>query len=105
MAAEAPAMRVTEGVGVAGRYRLEQPLARGGMGSVWVAQHTQLDAPVAVKFMDPLPASSSAARARFEREAKAAAQINSPHIVSVHDYGIEDDTPFLVMELLHGEDL
>jgi serine/threonine protein kinase len=98
-------MHITKGVVVAGRYRLEKPLARGGMGSVWVAQHTQLDAPVAIKFMDSTLASSAPARARFEREAKAAAQIQSPHIVNVHDYGIEDDTPFLVMEMLHGEDL
>jgi serine/threonine protein kinase len=98
-------MRIAEGEVVAGRYRLEKPLARGGMGAVWVARHRQLDSRVAIKFMDPTLASSSAARARFEREAKSAAQIHSPHVVHVYDYGVEEDTPFLAMELLDGEDL
>ena len=90
---------------VAGRYRLEQPLARGGMGSVWVARHLQLESQVAIKFMDAAVADSPTARARFEREAKAAAQIHSPHVVTIHDYGVASGTPFLVMELLEGEDL
>ncbi len=98
-------MEIAEGEVVAGRYVLEKPLARGGMGAVWVARHLQLDSHVAIKFMGPTFAASSAARLRFEREAKAAAQIHSPHIVHVYDYGIEGDTPFLVMELLDGEDL
>ncbi|MFO0757188.1 MAG: serine/threonine-protein kinase [Byssovorax sp.] len=87
------------------KYRLESPLARGGMGAVWRARHLQLDVPVAVKFMDPESAASPVSRARFEREAKAAAGLKSPHIVSVHDYGLEGDLPYLVMELLQGEHL
>src|SRR5580658_3928394 len=75
------------------------------MGSVWIARHVQLGSLAAVKFMDPVYASSAAARERFEREARAAAQLQSPHVVQVHDYGIEDDTPYIVMELLQGEDL
>ena len=93
------------GVIVGGRYRLQRVLARGGMGSVWVGWHTQLDVPVAVKFMDPSLAADPAARERFEREAKAAAQLRSPHVVQVLDYGVENDRPFLVMERLEGEDL
>jgi eukaryotic-like serine/threonine-protein kinase len=93
------------GVIVGGRYRLQRVLARGGMGSVWVGWHTQLDVPVAVKFMDPLLAADPAARERFEREAKSAAQLRSPHVVQVLDYGVENDRPFLVMERLEGEDL
>ncbi|WP_437282962.1 protein kinase [Sorangium sp. So ce375] len=96
---------LAEGSVVAGRYRLERMLARGGMGAIWVARHLQLDAVVAVKLMAPEYAASSTARARFEREARAAAQLKIPNVVHVHDYGIEDDTPFLVMELLDGEDL
>jgi eukaryotic-like serine/threonine-protein kinase len=96
---------IEEGSVFAGRYRLERALARGGMGSVWVAQHTQLDVHLAIKFMDPTFAASSDARSRFEREAKAAAKLQSPHVVQVHDYGVEDNTPFIVMELLVGEDL
>ncbi|WP_437747515.1 serine/threonine-protein kinase [Sorangium sp. So ce1504] len=96
---------LAEGSVVAGRYRLERMLARGGMGSIWVARHLQLDATVAVKLMAPEYAASSTARARFEREARAAAQLKLPNVVHVHDYGLEGDTPFLVMELLDGEDL
>ncbi|MEO7328098.1 MAG: serine/threonine-protein kinase [Minicystis sp.] len=90
---------------VGAKYRLETPLARGGMGAVWIARHIQLDVTVAVKFMDPACASSSLARARFEREAKAAASLHSPHIVAVRDYGVEGNSPYLVMELLKGENL
>ncbi|MGK3983763.1 protein kinase [Sorangium sp. So ce136] len=96
---------LAEGSVIAGRYRLERMLARGGMGSIWVARHLQLDASVAIKLMAPEYATSTTARARFEREARAAAQLKIPNVVHVHDYGIADDTPFLVMELLEGEDL
>ena len=88
-----------------GRYRLERPLAQGGMGEVWRAWHTKLDIPVAVKRMSPALAASASARARFEREAKAAARLSSPHVVEVYDYGVEDDAPYIVMELLEGQDL
>jgi serine/threonine-protein kinase len=90
---------------IAGRYRLTRHLARGGMGFVWVARHLQLDIDVAIKFMAPASLASPEARARFEREAKASARLQSPNIVQIYDYGIEDDLPFLVMELLRGEDL
>src|ERR1700761_3159272 len=98
-------MRIAVGEVIAQRYRLESELARGGMGSVWVARHLQLGTPVAVKFMDPGYAETPGARVRFEREARAAAHLQSAHVVRVFDYGLEGDTPFLVMELLHGEDL
>lgn len=88
---------------IAGRYRLVEPLAHGGMGAIWRAHHEQLDAPVAVKLMTT--ALDAALLARFEREAKACARMNSPHVVRVHDYGTEDRIPFMVMELLTGEDL
>ncbi len=90
---------------VGGKYRLERPLSAGGMGSVWVARHVNLGSRVAVKFMAPTYATSSTFLARFEREARIAASLQSPHVVYVQDYGIDDDTPFLVMELLQGEDL
>jgi serine/threonine-protein kinase len=96
---------VEEGAIIAGRYRLERKLARGGMGSVWLARHLQLDSGVAIKLIAPEYASSLDARARFEREAKAAAQLRTPNVVHVYDYGVEDDTPFIAMELLEGEDL
>ncbi|MEJ7729111.1 MAG: serine/threonine-protein kinase [Polyangiaceae bacterium] len=90
---------------VAGKYRLERMIARGGMGSVWSAHHLQLDMPVAVKFMDPGLAAAPDARARFEREAKAAAQLRTPHVVQIHDHGLDKTQPYIVMELLQGEDL
>jgi serine/threonine protein kinase len=94
-----------EGNMVAGKYRLERSLAKGGMGSVWIARHVHLNMLVAIKFMDTGAMASEEARTRFDREAKAAAQIQSPHVAQVHDYGVEDDVPYIAMELLHGEDL
>jgi serine/threonine-protein kinase len=90
---------------IAGKFRLLRPLAQGGMGAVWVARHLQLDVDVAVKFMAAEYAESVNARARFEREAQAAAQLHSPHVVQVYDYGITEGIPYIVMELLAGEDL
>ncbi|WP_437757934.1 protein kinase domain-containing protein [Sorangium sp. So ce1389] len=98
-------MHLGAGSVLIGKYRLERPLSRGGMGSVWVARHLQLGTPVAVKFMDPAYAESPAFRTRFEREARAAAQLKTPHVVQVHDFGFHESVPYLVMELLQGEDL
>ena len=75
------------------------------MGCVWVARHLQLDVDVAIKLMAPGFAESDEARVRFEREAKASALLKVPNAVHVYDYGIEGGSPFLVMELLEGEDL
>src|SRR5690242_13455438 len=88
-----------------GRYLLDRPIAEGGMGEVWRARHLKLDIAVAVKLMSPVLAASTAARIRFEREAKAAARLSSPHVGEVHDYGVEGDAPYIVMEHLDGEDL
>jgi eukaryotic-like serine/threonine-protein kinase len=99
-------LNICEGTVVGGKYRLERALAKGGMGAVWVGQHIHLAQRVAVKFIlqNALPESSDAL-ARFEREAKAVAALNSRHVVTIHDFGIDDGTPYLVMELLEGEDL
>ena len=98
-------MQQRPGAIVAGKYRLEKPLARGGVGTVWVAKHVQLGHEVAVKFLDARVASSPQVRTRFEREGRAAAQLKSPNIVQVFDYGVQGDTPYLAMELLTGETL
>lgn len=90
---------------IAGKYQLERPLARGGMGSIWVARHLQLETTVAIKFIEPGLGDITEARGRFAREAKAAAQLQGPHLVQIYDYGDEDDTPYVVMERLEGEDL
>ncbi|AUX30017.1 protein kinase [Sorangium cellulosum] len=98
-------MQLEPGSIIADKYRLVRALSAGGMGSVWVAQHVQLGTHVAVKFMGTAYAGSPAFRARFEREARAAAHLRSPHVVQVHDFGFELGVPYLVMELLRGEDL
>jgi serine/threonine protein kinase len=90
---------------IAGKFRLDAPVGVGGMGEVWRATHLQLDVPVAVKFMDARAAASTESQLRFEREAKAAARLKSPHVVQVIDHGRDGDAPYIVMELLEGEDL
>ncbi|WP_437303536.1 serine/threonine-protein kinase [Sorangium sp. So ce388] len=98
-------MLAREGALIAGKLRLERPLASGGMGAVWVARHLLLDTDVAVKFINTEGDAPGSLRARFLQEAKASLRIKSPHVVQVLDYGVEDGTPFMVMELLEGEDL
>ncbi len=87
------------------RYRLERLLARGGMGSVWIAHDERLSRAVAIKFMDPELAASEELRQRFEREARAAGALKTRHVVQVHDFGVIDEVGYIVMELLEGEDL
>jgi eukaryotic-like serine/threonine-protein kinase len=86
---------------VAGRYRLDRSLGNGGMGEVFVATDTVLDRRVALKRLSPALADDEPARARFFREARALARINSPNVVGVFDAG-GDREPFLVMELIDG---
>jgi serine/threonine-protein kinase len=85
--------------------RLVEPLGAGGMASVWTADHLTLRTRVVVKFISNELVSNDEARARFSREAAAAAAVKSPHVVQVFDHGIIDGAPFIVMELLEGEDL
>jgi len=88
-----------------GKYRLAALLGRGGMGSVWRAEHVELGTPVAVKLIDPQYAESEEALERFRREARAAALLRSTNVVQVFDYGVDDDTPYIAMELLVGVSL
>jgi len=91
---------------VSKHVKLVRMLGRGGMGSVWAADHLALKSEVAVKFMSAMYAEDPAMLTRFEREATSAAQIKSPHIVNIHDHGVTGDgIPYMVMELLEGEDL
>ncbi len=98
-------MALEPGTVVAERYRIETELGRGGMGSVWRARHLALDTPCAVKFIEEHLGTDPELRARFEREAKAAALLRSPNVVQVLDHGVWGGVPFIVMELLEGEDL
>lgn len=91
---------------IAGKFRLECVVGRGGMGSVWAARNEQLGMLVALKFIESGGgADLTDARARFEREARAAAQIRSPHVAQIFEHGVDGDRPFIAMELLEGEDL
>jgi eukaryotic-like serine/threonine-protein kinase len=98
-------VQLVENAVVAGRFKLERLLGRGGMGSVWQAQHLGLDIPCAVKFIEGEFATMQEAHVRFEREAKAAAQLRSPHVVQILDHGLWEGRPYIAMELLEGEDL
>jgi serine/threonine-protein kinase len=88
---------------IAGRYRLERPLAKGGMGSVWIARHVELDVDVAVKLVSEELKSEETTHRRLRREAKAAAKLKSPHITQIHDSGVHEGAPYIVMELLEGD--
>jgi serine/threonine-protein kinase len=97
--------RVAPGSIVAKRYRLERVLGTGGMGTVWLAHDVSLDTQCALKLIDAEKAKIDEVRVRFEREAKASAQLRGAHVVDVFDYGLWGDVPFIAMELLEGEDL
>src|SRR5688572_21743902 len=93
------------GKSIASRYILRGLVGHGGMGAVYEAEHLGLGKRVAIKFVDPEFATEEQVVARFAREARAMSAIESAHIVTVFDAGTEDGRPFLVMELLRGEDL
>ena len=96
---------------LAERYRADELLERGGMGAVFRSHDLRLEREVAFKVVTAPPGLSPEARetlrARFQREAKTAASITHPNVVTVHDYGVDPalDLDYLVMELLAGEDL
>ena len=87
------------------RYRLDRPLERGAMGSVWRAEQVRLRAPVAVKFLDPSLIGDKEMHDRFMQEARSAAAVRSAHVVQVFDYGSDGGVPYIAMELLDGENL
>ena len=86
-----------------GRYRLGELLGRGGMAEVYDGFDERLDRPVAVKVLRPEMAARDDVRRRFEDEARAAARLSHPNVVSVFDSGEDGVVPFLVMERLPGE--
>jgi serine/threonine-protein kinase len=91
---------------LAGRYRLDHRLGRGGMGTVYRALDTALDRQVAVKLVREDLAGHADTAARFQQEARAAAAFAHPNVVTVHDFGIEGGAhAYLVMELLEGKTL
>ena len=89
-----------------GRYRLERPLGHGGMATVYLAQDEELRRPVAIKLLAENLASDTAFRERFLREARLAARLSHPNVVTVYDAGeAEDGRPYIVMEYVPGTTL
>ena len=97
---------VQEGDILAGKYKIERMLAKGGMGVVVAAMHEALDQRVALKFLLPEGASNTEAVGRFLREARAAVRLRSEHVAKVLDVGtLDTGSPYIVMEYLEGRDL
>jgi len=91
---------------IAGKYRIEREIGRGGMGVVFAALHVDLDQPIAVKILHEYAAYDQAAISRLLREARAAAKISSNHVVRVMDVGaFAEGGAYIAMELLEGRDL
>jgi serine/threonine-protein kinase len=91
---------------LAGKYRIDERLSEGGMGTVYRGTHVLMDKTVAIKVLRPSLAADEKIVARFSREARAASRISHPHALSVTDFGeSEDSVVFLVMEYLSGQTL
>mgnify|MGYP000979722577 CR=1 FL=1 len=88
-----------------GHYQLDALLGVGGMGEVYRAHDLRLGRGVAVKVLPPHLAQNHEAIRRFEREARAVAALSHPNILAIHDFGVEGETSYAVMELLEGETL
>lgn len=87
------------------RYRIVERIGQGGMGVVYKARDPVLDREVAIKSMLVHFGDDQQARARFKQEARSAARLQHPNIVTIYEFGEQDDSPYLVMEFLGGEDL
>ena len=90
---------------MAGRYRLEHEIGRGGNGVVWRAVDLRLGSPVAIKRLHPQGDTANASRERFLREARLGAAVHHENVVRVLDFGVENGDPFMVMEFVSGVSL
>jgi len=88
-----------------GRYEIQAEVSRGGMGVVYRARDTALDREVALKILMGGPDASPEGVRRFQREAKSIAALRHPHIVPIHDVGVEGGTHFFTMDFVEGESL
>ncbi|MCC6876226.1 MAG: protein kinase [Sandaracinaceae bacterium] len=104
-----PPVAATAGVVLGGKYRLDEPIARGGMARVWRATHVTLGSPVAVKFIERVDTDRADTTERFLREARVAASVRHKNVVDIIDFGVVSaggyDEPYMVMELLEGKAL
>ncbi len=89
---------------LAGRYKIEREIGRGGMATVYLAHDTQHDRPVAIKVLHPELAASLGSE-RFQREIKLAARLQHPHILGVYDSGVTDALLWFAMPFVDGESL
>ncbi|MBE1587438.1 serine/threonine-protein kinase [Nonomuraea angiospora] len=96
---------VAQGTTLAGRYRLDTRIGAGGMGEVWRGEDIVLARTVAVKVLLPGRTQDPGFVARFQGEARAMATINHGGVVDVYDYGVSEDTVYLVMKFVDGEPL
>ncbi len=91
---------------IGGRYKIVQKLGQGGMGAVYLAEHTGVGQRVAIKFLNPSFSGDPDVVRRFLNEAKSYGQIGHPHAVQLHDFGQDDDgNLFISMEYIEGQDL
>jgi serine/threonine protein kinase len=88
-----------------GNYRIDSKLGAGGMGVVYKAFDTELDRPVAIKTLLSADSDDPSSLARFLREAKAASRLQHPAIVTIHHFGVEGETRYIVMEFVEGKTL
>jgi Tol biopolymer transport system component len=88
-----------------GPYEVLAPLGAGGMGEVWRARDTRLNREVAIKFLPATLANDAERLRRFEQEARATSALNHPNILTVYDIGEHQGSPYIVAELLEGEEL
>ena len=86
-------------------YEIIAPLGKGGMGEVYRARDTRLNREVAIKVLPAEFAQDADRLRRFEQEAQATSSLNHPNILTVYDFGTHEGNPYLVMELLEGEEL
>jgi eukaryotic-like serine/threonine-protein kinase len=98
-------MPVAVGSVIGGRYELRSKVGKGGVGEVWEATDRTTRAVVALKLLRSFHRSDANVRARFEREARLLARIDSPRVCSLLDFAVDGEQPYLVFELLRGASL
>ena len=101
----APPLEIRPGTVLKETYRIEAELGSGGMGTVFRATHIGLDKTMAVKVLSRRAISTPDSLARFEREAKVAGKVSHPAMTNVIDFGVEQGTPYIVMEYVSGVEL